>query len=182
MGNDLIDRQAAIDAIERIFDRCEEIEAHLPEGDPDRVGYKMYPDWLTVWKYLHQLPSAPPDLDSAYTEGYTAAESKYRKMWDEMQYEQQDRLREITKNEYDEWCTDCKEYDKKRNSCPRWNRVIRETLKDMKEAQPEIIRCKDCKHSEHWYGDKRRCFLWHETGIDVFEDGYCNYAERKDNG
>lgn len=30
------------------------------------------------------LPSAQPDLDSAYTEGYTAAESKYRKMWDEM--------------------------------------------------------------------------------------------------
>lgn len=49
-------------------------------------------------------------------------------------------------------------------------------------AQPEIIRCKDCKHSEHWYRDKRRCFLWHETGIGVFEDGYCNYAERKDNG
>ena len=49
-------------------------------------------------------------------------------------------------------------------------------------TQPEIIRCKDCKYSEHWYRDKRRCFLWHETGIDVFEDGYCNYAERKDNG
>lgn len=48
-------------------------------------------------------------------------------------------------------------------------------------AQPEIIRCKECKYSEHWYKDKRRCFLWHEAGIDVFEDGYCNYAERKDN-
>ena len=47
------------------------------------------------------------------------------------------------------------------------------------DAQPEIIRCKDCRHSEHWYGGKRRCFLWHETGIDVFEDGYCNYAERR---
>ena len=50
---DTISRQAAIDAHERIFDRCEEIEAHLPEGDPDRVGYKMYPDWLTVWTYLN---------------------------------------------------------------------------------------------------------------------------------
>lgn len=30
----------------------------------------------------------------------------------------------------DEWCTDCKEYDQERRSCPRWNRVIRETLKD----------------------------------------------------
>lgn len=44
----------------------------------------------------------------------------------------------------------------------------------------QVVRCKDCKHSEHWYGDKRRCFLWHDTGMAVFEDGYCNYAERKE--
>lgn len=59
--SDLIKTQAAIDALDRIFDRCEEIEAHLPEGDPDRTGYKMYPDYMTVWKYLHQLPSAQPE-------------------------------------------------------------------------------------------------------------------------
>lgn len=46
-------------------------------------------------------------------------------------------------------------------------------------AKAEIVRCKDCRHSEHWYGDKSRCFLWHEEGIDVFEDGFCNYAERR---
>ena len=34
----------------------------------------------------------------------------------------------------DEWCTDCKEYDQEKHCCPRWNRVIRETLKD---ARPE---------------------------------------------
>ena len=51
-------------------------------------------------------------------------------------------------------------------------------LSTLPSAQPEIIRCKDCKHSEPWYRDKRRCFLWHETGIDVYEDGFCNYAER----
>ena len=33
-----------------------------------------------------------------------------------------------------EWCTDCKEYDKEKHHCPRFNRVIREALKD---AQPE---------------------------------------------
>lgn len=60
--DDTISRASAIDALERIFDRCEEIEAHLPEGDPDRVGYKMYPDWLKVWNYLHQLPSAQPPI------------------------------------------------------------------------------------------------------------------------
>lgn len=36
--------------------------------------------------------------------------------------------------ELDEWCYDCKEYDTENHCCPRWNRVIRETLKD---AQPE---------------------------------------------
>ena len=51
-------------------------------------------------------------------------------------------------------------------------------LKAMPSAQPKIIRCKDCKHSEHWYRDKCRCFLWHKIGIDVYEDGFCNYAER----
>ena len=60
--NDLISRQAAIDALDQIFDRCKEIEAHLPEGDPDRTGYKMYPDYMTVWKYLHQLPTIEPDI------------------------------------------------------------------------------------------------------------------------
>ena len=44
-----------------------------------------------------------------------------------------------------EWCMDCKEYDKEKHHCPRFNRVIREALKD---TQPEIIYCKDCvKHN-----------------------------------
>ncbi len=60
---DLISRQAAIDALERIFDRCEEIEARFPDGDPDKTGYKMFPDYMTVWKYLHQLSSAQPEQD-----------------------------------------------------------------------------------------------------------------------
>lgn len=62
-------------------------------------------------------------------------------------------------------------------------------MRDIKDApivllpseQPEIIRCKDCKYCEHWYADKGRCFLWHEDGIDVFEDGFCNYAKRRTN-
>lgn len=37
----------------------------------------------------------------------------------------------------DEWCRDCKEYDKERHSCPRWNRVIRQTVEDLKAEQPE---------------------------------------------
>lgn len=62
------------------------------------------------------------------------------------------------------------------------NKEIRIALRNMPPAQPEIIRCKYCTHSKHWYKDKRRCFLWHEEGIDVFEDGYCNYAKRRMRG
>lgn len=58
----------------------------------------------------------------------------------------------------------------------------RAVISAIPSAQPDIIRCKECKHSDHWYKDKRRCFLWHESGIDVFEDGFCNYAKRKENG
>ncbi len=56
------------------------------------------------------------------------------------------------------------------------------TLKPEKvntEIKGELVRCKDCEHSEEWYGDKRRCFMWYESGIDVFEDGFCNYGKRK---
>ena len=36
----------------------------------------------------------------------------------------------------DEWCKDCSEYDSERHCCPRWNRVIRETLKDAQQWIP----------------------------------------------
>lgn len=77
---------------------------------------------------------------------------------------------------YDEWCTDCKEYDHERHCCPRWNRVIRETLKD---AQPEIIRCKDCE-----YGDQDEVGRWFCTslGCQIGDDdgsGFCADAERR---
>lgn len=64
-------------------------------------------------------------------------------------------------------------FDKRKNY-PQW---VADTIGNMPDA---VVRCKDCKHSEPWYGDKSRCFLWHETGIDVFNDGFCNYGERKE--
>ena len=43
-----------------------------------------------------------------------------------------------------------------------------------------VVRCKDCKHSELWHSDRRRCFLWCETGNSVWDDGYCSYGERRE--
>lgn len=59
--------------------------------------------------------------------------------------------------------------------------VFRDEIEEMPtvDAVP-VIRCKDCKNSDPWYADERRCFLWSENGISVFDDGFCNYAERKE--
>jgi len=56
MDDELITREDALNAINRIWDKCEEIEAHLPEDDPDKTGYKMIVDYLKVWKYLSAQP------------------------------------------------------------------------------------------------------------------------------
>ena len=44
---------------------------------------------------------------------------------------------------YDEWCYSCAEYNTERHSCPRWNRVIRQTVDDLKAAQPGWISCSE---------------------------------------
>lgn len=39
---------------------------------------------------------------------------------------------------YDEWCTDCKEYDQEHHCCPRFNRVIRQTIDDIMLLRKEV--------------------------------------------
>ena len=47
------------------------------------------------------------------------------------------------KPHYDEWCATCKEYDQEKHCCPRWNKVIRRTVTDMKNAKPHWIQCSE---------------------------------------
>ena len=60
---------------------------------------------------------------------------------------------------------------------PTWDEVYN-AMQDVPSAQP-VVQCKYCKHSTEWYRE-RRCFLWNENGISVFEDGFCNYWDQKD--
>ena len=77
----------------------------------------------------------------------------------------------------DEWCTDCKEYDHERHCCPRFNHVIRTTLQEVQAEQPEIVRCKDCKH---WVNHKRLNIPWcRELHIDRGAEDFCSMAERR---
>ena len=61
-----------------------------------------------------------------------------------------------------------------------WELNFSEIREALSEYQSEIVRCKYCRHSTEWCGDKRRCFLWNENGIDVFEDGYCSCGRPKE--
>lgn len=46
-----ISRENAINALDRIFNFCEEIDNHLP--DTEKTGYKMLSDYLIIMKYLN---------------------------------------------------------------------------------------------------------------------------------
>lgn len=123
MENDLISRQAAIDAL-----------SHMCSEDENEITVSR----ANVCAMLKYLPSAQPEPH------------------------------------YDEWCYDCKEYDKEKHCCPRWNKVIRETLR---EVQPEIIRCKDCKYrDENW---RRVSVRWLPCmDVRTGSNWYCGSADR----
>lgn len=45
-------KEEALEALERLFNYCEEIDLHLPEGDPDRTGYNMVDDVNALRHYI----------------------------------------------------------------------------------------------------------------------------------
>jgi hypothetical protein len=59
---------------------------------------------------------------------------------------------------------------------------LEKRLKQLPPIQPEIIRCKDCKHSEYdaMYGD-RYCHFNGKAEI-VPDTHYCGYSERRTDG
>lgn len=54
----------------------------------------------------------------------------------------------------DEWCHDCKEYDKEKHCCPRWNRVIRNALEEAKPRKGKWIRTRTMTHDGELYCDQ----------------------------
>ena len=68
----------------------------------------------------------------------------------------------------DEWCQNCKEYDHDKHCCPRFNRVIRNTVEEIK--QPKI---------GHWIFDEildrnYYCSECKSMGADYWD--YCPYC------
>ena len=159
--DDSISRQAAIDAIEDYLDEYSGLDEEGYHGEK----------WCAMAEAKMVIENLPP----AQPEPSDAVYRLYKRAYEAGQRNAQ------PEPHYDEWCTDCKEYDKERRRCPRWNKVIRETLKD---AQPErkkgkwiernpqnsdkcrLIECNQCGFShivgfnvpyEHWIENRNFC-------------------------
>ena len=81
----------------------------------------------------------------------------------------------------DAFCKEC--YDTDGEICDRDNvcgNVM--ILKNMPSAQPEIVRCKDCKFADCYVSSDgvMRCYCMSHgsSGHDIYQD-YCSYAERR---
>lgn len=60
-------------------------------------------------------------------------------------------------------------------------RICVEFIERLPSAEPEIIKCKDCKHmKEHYDGTNNVPYLTcYEWGSETDYDGFCHYAERR---
>ena len=172
---DLIYRQAAIDTINELHDK--------PNA------------WLDLAvDTLENLPSAQPEPSQVARDIATIIENerdmrvilsqpqkrivdKVKIDGEELQRCIHEAVKRVRNEDTDEWCTGCKEYDKERHCCPRWNRVIRETVEEWKSNQPEIIHCGDCRH----WKNNHLCECLSRYGTFETEiHFYCGFAEKRD--
>ena len=61
-------------------------------------------------------------------------------------------------------------------------KLVVDRIKRLPSAQPEIIRCKDCKWSD-WYtaaDGHRYCYCMETGNGGRTEDDFCSYAERQE--
>ena len=197
---DLIDRQAAIDALK-------EHRALFCDNTPDTFSKLSYAEKSRVDELdmaiatLINLPSAQPDSkELSFTQkkldtiSRQAAISVIAKWMLEYGGEGEERERNALKQAAEEikdlpsaqpkqtnscytnsWCIGCKEYDHERKCCPRYNRVIRQTLDEAyahgeTEAEYRFYktekRCDTCRHEKsQWFNRCADCFeyeLWEE--------------------
>ena len=81
--------------------------------------------------------------------------------------------------ELNEWCSDCKEYDHERHCCPRFNRVIRETLEEIQAEQKPEQRSFSCGQGNDTISRQAAIHerIFQEIVVEYLS--YCAYPEYK---
>lgn len=135
---DMISRQAAIDACHNYDD-----------------GKDAYAYGFVVEERLKGLPPAQPErlTDDDFETIRIHLNAYKEKLCNQRRWKEAEEYQRIidrfmafasVQPDLDEWCTDCKEYDQERHCCPRFNRVIRETVEEVrKNAEPGWIPVED---------------------------------------
>ena len=153
MENELISRNAAIDAVEFGITYAKAINKSTGEvKELFKEGNKALNEAV---ERLKELPSAQPEQTNSWC--------------------------------INSWCNNCKEYDTEKHSCPRFNRVIKQTLDEVyahaeTEAEArfydEIVRCKECRHRDP---EDHKCDCGHDIIWQLPRDDkwYCADAERR---
>ena len=183
-----------IQAIDLLKDLEQSLDDYCELNDEGKTAFRMAITALELFGISEQLPSAQPEVAKDINVPNTDTISRqgaidglsghyverrnlndWQMGWNNaLEWVEDVYLKDLPsvqpKPHYDEWCDDCKEYDKERHCCPRWNRVIRQTLKD---AQPEQrwIPCGKCIHAD---GKHRRCKILDRS---INEDYFCCWAE-----
>lgn len=132
MMSDLISRQEAIDAL------CEDYCS-------GRHDCKYYPKCENL-RSIQELPSAQPEKRTEKRTETHACDLISRQaaidgLFSEMPGLTFAGVLQVLQNlpsaqpeqHHDEWCTDCREYDKEKHCCPRFNKVIRTAMEDMRD-------------------------------------------------
>ena len=137
---DYISRQAAIDAL---CDECPRVQSVCPH----------YP--CREYLKIEELPSVQENMRVNLDIQKIATHKSDFSDLDELPSE---------RSELNEWCTDCKEYDQERHCCPRFNRVIRETVEEIKAEHrwiPVTERVPEEVNKSYWvctdYGSQVEC-------------------------
>ena len=138
--SDLIDRQAAIDAMESAEWYHQNQNKDMVSG-ANSAEHQAWYKAEDVYKVLEQLPSAQPETHEERTETHGMCLDAISR---------QDAIDAMGK--------------------VQWAKV---RLMELPSAQPELIRCADCKHYDT---HDHRCKWWNH-GVVVMD--YCSRAERR---
>lgn len=166
--SDLINRD---DAIWAVYKRIKQL------------GMENNADVLSIRQSIRDLPSAQPEFiaQGAYVRGFEQGrtqgrlDAKLKPICNQLATDTISRQAAIDAalDVVDEW---------EGGWDIEWG--IRDAIKALPSAQPEIIRCKDCKHCKTRIdcigGEYNGCEVWTGYESEVEPDWFCNFAERRE--
>lgn len=73
-----------------------------------------------------------------------------------------------------EWCTDCREYDQEKHCCPRYTKVIRNTVEEMKQPKTgQWVLLDECSNSGYYCSECHKKLVKEGYSDTVKKIKYC---------